>query len=62
MKDVATEFQVDHFIDVNVIIGNDSIIQVETQSPKVTDLKPYLVNKNVTANNKSVNKDMTMSL
>lgn len=53
MKDTA---ELNHLTDVNRI-GNDPVIQVETNSLKDADLKPYLVNKNVIADNKSVNED-----
>lgn len=54
MKDIA---EVNRLTDVNGITGNDPVIQVETNSLKDADLKPYLVNKNVIADNKSWNKD-----
>lgn len=56
MKDIATEFEVNHLTDVNNEIGNDPVIQVETNSLKDAE-KPYLVNKNVNPGNKSVSKD-----
>lgn len=54
VKDIA---EVNRLTDVNGITGNDPVIQVETNSLKDADLKPYLVNKNVIADNKSWNKD-----
>lgn len=57
MKDVATEFEENHLTDINIVKGNDPVIQVGTNFLKDADLKPYLVNKNVITDNKSVNKD-----
>lgn len=54
MKDTA---EVNHLIDVSRATGNDPVIQVETNSLKDANLKPYLVNKNIIDDNKSGNKD-----
>ncbi|VCW91233.1 unnamed protein product [Gulo gulo] len=53
-KDTA---EANHLREVNRVTGNDVFIPVEMNSLKDADLKPYFVNKNVIADNKSGNKD-----
>lgn len=54
VKDTA---EANHLTDANRVTGNAAVIQVEINSLKDADLKPYLMNKNVIADNKSGNKD-----